>query len=89
LSADARPPRIARPCSPPFDYGFSNFAGYPDTHDAGLIILDAPAQLAEYGALPEPGFLDPFAKTTRRQDVTFEAAGEPEALLIFPGGRPQ
>ena len=31
------------------NYGFANFAGFPNTHDAGLVILDQPIMLPEYG----------------------------------------
>ncbi len=41
-----------------YNYGFANFAGFPDTHDVGLLILDQPIILAEYAVLPQPGILD-------------------------------
>jgi hypothetical protein len=58
-----------------FNYGFADFAGFPDTHDVGLVILDAPVELAEYGQLAPVDFLSQFAKTTKRQDVTFTSSG--------------
>ena len=33
-----------------FNYGFDEFATFPDTHDAGLVILDQPISVPEYGA---------------------------------------
>ena len=32
-----------------YNYGFDNFAGFPDNHDVGVIILDKPVVLPEYG----------------------------------------
>ena len=34
-----------------FNYGFDNFAGFPDHKDAGIVILDKPVVLPEYGTL--------------------------------------
>jgi hypothetical protein len=46
-----------------FDFGFDNFAGFPNIHDVGLIILpeDQAVDLPEYGQLAEAGFLDSLA----------------------------
>lgn len=41
-----------------FNYGFDNFAGFPNTRDVALVILDQPIGLAEYGRLPAAGTLD-------------------------------
>ena len=38
-----------------FNFGFDNFAGFPDTHDAGVVILDQPIAMPEYGQLPTAG----------------------------------
>ena len=61
-----------------YDYGFTNFAGFPrqaDLHDAGLVILDQPIMLAEYGQLAAPGTLDGLATERGRQDLVFTASG--------------
>jgi hypothetical protein len=60
-----------------FDYGFDNFAGFPNNHDAGLIILPAadPIVLPEYGELASAGFLDSLARQRGQQDVTFTVTG--------------
>lgn len=58
-----------------FNYGFHEFQGFPDTHDAGLVILDAPVALAGYGTLAVPEFLAAYEKTTQRQDVVFTSSG--------------
>jgi len=40
------------------NYGFANFAGFPNTRDAGVVILDQPITLPKYGQLPTAGALD-------------------------------
>src|SRR4029434_4292959 len=41
-----------------FDFGFDNFAGFPNIHDVGLIILseDHAVELPEYGLAAPAGF---------------------------------
>jgi hypothetical protein len=58
-----------------FNYGFHEFEGFPDTHDVGIVILDEPVTLAEYGTLAVPDFLSAYEKTTRRQEVIFTSSG--------------
>jgi hypothetical protein len=54
-----------------YNYGFANFAGFPDTHDVGLVILDRPIKLAEYGQLPTAGLID----TQVKNDTIFTVSG--------------
>ena len=58
-----------------YNYGFADFAGFPDTRDVGLVILDQPIQLNEYGVLAEAGSLDRLATQRGRQELTFTASG--------------
>jgi hypothetical protein len=60
-----------------FDFGFDNFAGFPNTQDVGLIILpeEDAVELPEYGILAEAGFLNSLATQRGRQDVTFTVTG--------------
>ena len=58
-----------------YDFGFDNFAGFPNIHDVGLLILDQPVHLSEYGALAAPGSLDSLATQRGRQNVTFTVSG--------------
>jgi secreted trypsin-like serine protease len=58
-----------------YNYGFNDFEGYPNTRDVGLVILDQPIQLPEYGQLAEAGFLDKLAATSKRKTITFTASG--------------
>ena len=41
-----------------YNYGFANFAGFPNTHDVGVLILDQEISLSKYGQLPTAGALD-------------------------------
>ena len=58
-----------------YNFGFDNFAGFPNTKDVGLVILDQPISLPEYGQLAAAGTLDPLATQRGRQDVTFTVSG--------------
>lgn len=58
-----------------YNYGFDDFASFPNTFDAGIVILDQPIQLDEYGALAVPGSLDSLATARGTKDVTFTASG--------------
>ena len=57
-----------------FDFGFDNFAGFPNIHDVGLIILpeDQAVSMPEYGQLAEAGFLESIAGL---RGATFTVAG--------------
>ena len=58
-----------------YNFGFANFAGFPDIHDAGLVILDEPIYLSEYGVLPEAGTLDDLQTHRSTNDTVFTASG--------------
>jgi hypothetical protein len=55
-------------------YGYPN-AGFPETKDAGLVILDQAINLPEYGALATAGTLDRFATQRGQQDLTLTNSG--------------
>jgi Trypsin len=38
-----------------YNYGFDNFAGFPNTRDVGVVILDKPVILPEYGTITKAG----------------------------------
>jgi hypothetical protein len=44
-------------------------------HDLGVVVLDEPVYMEEYGELPEEGMLDELATERGRQDVTFTVVG--------------
>jgi len=64
------------------NYGFANFAGFPNTRDVGLVILDRPitqtnqaSLVTKYASLVKVGGLDRFEKRRGQQEVTFTASG--------------
>jgi secreted trypsin-like serine protease len=58
-----------------YNYGFDDFASFPNTKDVGLVILDQEIALSEYGSLAEVGFLDELAAQSKRKAITFTASG--------------
>lgn len=67
---------LTQPCTTSDElYNFGFLAGFPNTKDVGLVILDEPINLTEYGALAAAGSLDPLATQRGRQDVTFTVSG--------------
>ena len=58
-----------------YNYGFDDFATFPDTHDVGLVILDQPILLPEYGSLAAVGSLDGLDTRRGLQNLTFTASG--------------
>jgi hypothetical protein len=58
-----------------YNFGFDDFAGFPNTRDAGLVILDQPIEVAEYGQLAAVGTLDGLDKRRGQQELTFTASG--------------
>jgi hypothetical protein len=50
-----------------YNRGFDDFAGFPDTNDVGIIVLDEPITFeTEFAILAEPGSLDYLATNARR-----------------------
>jgi secreted trypsin-like serine protease len=58
-----------------YNYGFANFAGFPNTHDVGLVILDQRIKLPEYGQLPEADVLNNLDTARGQTDTVFTASG--------------
>jgi hypothetical protein len=58
-----------------YNYGFNNFAGFPNIHDVGIVILDTPITMDEYATLAPAGTLDTLLKARGTQDTTFEVSG--------------
>jgi len=56
-------------------YGYDEFQTFPNTHDAGVVLLDNPIALSEYGALATAGSLDRLATRRGQQDITFTSSG--------------
>ncbi len=56
-----------------YSYGFP--AGFPDTHDVGLVILDEPVTSVGFGELAPAGTLNSLAQRRGQQDVTLVSSG--------------
>jgi Trypsin len=57
-----------------YDFGFDNFAGFPNTMDAGLVILDQAIAMPEYGVLADVGTLDGLISQPKN-DNAFTVSG--------------
>ncbi len=58
-----------------YTFGFDAFIGFPNTKDAGLVILDNPITVAKYGALAAPGTLNGLSTKRGQKDLTFTSSG--------------
>lgn len=58
-----------------YNYGFANFAGYPNIHDVGLVILDQAISMPEYAQLPPAGTLDGLDTARGTKDTVFTVSG--------------
>lgn len=58
-----------------YNYGYDDFAGFPNTHDVGLVILDQPISMPEYGQLPTAGVLSYLGTARGRKDTIFTVSG--------------
>jgi secreted trypsin-like serine protease len=58
-----------------YNFGFADFAGFPNTHDVGLLILDQPISMPEYGLLPQAGELDHLGTARGTRDTVFTVSG--------------
>jgi len=67
-----------------FNYGFANFAGFPNTHDAGVLILDQPIYMPEYGALAAAGTLDGLGTARGTKNTVFTVSGYGLTLSTQP-----
>jgi len=58
-----------------YNFDYPGSLQLPNTHDLGLLILDQPISLSEYGVLAEAGSLDKLATQRGLQNLTFTASG--------------
>jgi hypothetical protein len=58
-----------------YNFGFTGSLTLPNTHDVGLVILDQPIYLPEYGVLPEENLLDQYVTSRGTQDILFTVSG--------------
>jgi hypothetical protein len=76
-----------------YNYGYGD--GFPDIKDIGLVILNQPIALPEYGSLAAVGSLDRLATQRGRQDVLLTASGygltqdspQDKHVISYPGDR--
>jgi hypothetical protein len=62
------------------NYGFDDFASYPNTHDVGVVVLDTPytPPSGMFGALPKAGLVDDLvaaAGSSNKKDIRFRTSG--------------
>jgi hypothetical protein len=58
-----------------YNWGYDGFASFPNTKDLGIVILDHPIELDEYGELALAGSLDRLATQRGKQQTVFTASG--------------
>jgi hypothetical protein len=58
-----------------YNYGFDNFAGFPNIHDIGIVILDQPITGLGYATLAPAGTVDELLKARGTLDPTFTVSG--------------
>ena len=58
-----------------YNFDYPGSLRLPNTHDVGLVILDQPIFLSEYGVLAEAGSLDKLATQRGLQDLIFTVSG--------------
>jgi hypothetical protein len=58
-----------------YNYGFNNFAGFPNTHDVGLVILDQRITGLGAASLAGDGELDSLSTAKGTQDKDFRVSG--------------
>ena len=63
-----------------YNYGFDNFVSFPNTYDAGVVILDQPITLPKYGQLPAAGVLESVGQG--RKNTLFTVSGYGMTLKV-------
>lgn len=71
-----------------FNYGFDNFAGFPNIHDIGIAILDTPIVTNEHATLASANTVDQLttAKGTQDTDMRTSGYGLSYSLITPPRG---
>jgi hypothetical protein len=54
---------------------YDDYSQFPNTYDVGVVILEMPVELDQYGTLPPLGLLDTLMKGQNRKDREFTAVG--------------
>jgi secreted trypsin-like serine protease len=58
-----------------YNYGFDAFAGFPNIHDLGIVILDHGVQLDAYATLASANSVDTLQTARGTQDATMRVSG--------------
>lgn len=58
-----------------YNWGFDNFAGFPNIHDIGIVILDHPVAMAHYASLAAAGTVDTLINHRGVQDTDLRTSG--------------
>ena len=58
-----------------YNYGFDNFAGFPNTHDVGIVILEQSITGKGQAILPGVGVLDDLIKARGTKNAVFTVSG--------------
>jgi secreted trypsin-like serine protease len=58
-----------------YNYGFNNFAGFPNIHDIGIVILDQPINMPAYASLASAGTIETLQNHRGVQDATLRTSG--------------
>jgi hypothetical protein len=62
-----------------YNYGFNNFAGFPNTHDVGVVILDKAVVVPEYATVAAAGTLDAIDGSKGSTTLTVSGYGVSES----------
>jgi hypothetical protein len=63
---------------------YSDYAEFPNTYDVGVVILDEPVYMDEYGALPPLALLETLTKGLGRKECGFTAVGYGILGYVYP-----
>lgn len=67
-----------------YNYGFDDFATFPNTHDVGMVILDQEIAMPEYGVLASAGALDNLGTARGTKNTIFTVSGYGLTLSVNP-----
>jgi Trypsin len=57
------------------DFGFDNFAGFPNHRDVGIAILDTPVTTLGFGQLPAPNLVTTLAANMKKNQIWLTSSG--------------
>ena len=71
-----------------YNYGFNSFAGFPNTHDTGVVILTQPITGLGFASLAGAGTLNVLDRAKGTQDKTFRVSGYGISEAASKSGKP-